>query len=346
MFPSLKSKKIIKKYLIFILIILIAALSFWLIFLPVESSIKEVIFSVKKGEGSKEISLNLEKENLIRWAPMFRVYVLVKGIAGDLKAGEYILFPSMNIPEISEKFVKGDIVKINITIPEGFTVQQIEERLGLKLPGENLEGFLFPDTYQFSLGVSGEEVVEKMRNNFEKKLAQELREKIEKQGKTIFEIITMASMIEKEVRTSEDKKLVSGILWKRLKINMPLQVDATIVYILELEEDKSSSSATELSPRESEGKKEARLFDSAGARDFDEMRREVALGKDINSPYNTYRYPGLPLGPISNPGLESIIAAIEPLDSDYWYYLSAPDGEAYFSKTLKEHNIKKAEYLR
>jgi len=176
-----------------------------------------------------------------------------------------------------------------VTIPEGFTVKQIEERLNLKLPGENLEGFLFPDTYQFPLRISGEEVVKKMRDNFEKKLTPELREEIEKQGKTIFEIITMASLIEKEVKTKEEKELASGILWKRLEIGMPLQADAAP---------------------------------------------------------ETYERQGLPEKPICNPGLESILAAVYPKSSGYWYYLSTPEGETIFSKTLEEHNYAKSKYLR
>jgi len=208
---------------------------------------------------------------------------------------------------------------ITVTIPEGLTVRQIEERLGLQLPVENLEGFLFPDTYYFSFGFSGAEVVKKMKDNFDKKVNQEIREEIKRQGKTLFEIITMASMIEKEVRTLEDKKLVSGLLWKRLKTNMPLQVDATIAYILT-----------------KEGK---------GEWTFEEMRREIAKARDIDSPYNTYKYRGLPVGPISNPGLESILAAVYPEDSEYWYYLSTPEGETIFSKTLDEHNRARAKYF-
>jgi len=306
-----------KKYIIFILlIILIVAAGFRLTFLPVsEDSAEEVRFSVKKGEGSKDIALHLEKENLIRWAPTFRIYVLARGIASDLKAGEYLLSSSMDIPEIAEKLVNGDVLKIKVTIPEGFTVKQIEERLGLELSADNLEGFLFPDTYQFYFGFSGKEAIEVMRDNFEKKLTTDLRESIANQGKTIFEIVTMASLIEKEVKSLPDKKLVSGILWKRLEIGMPLQVDAALAYILE------------------------------GSWDFDEMRREVALARDIDSSYNTYKYLGLPPGPICNPGLDSIIAAVYPAESDYLYYLSTPGGETIFSKTLAEHNLAKNRYF-
>ena len=312
-----------KKTIILLLIILLSVSFFIVSFLqelrlPKDVGlIEEKLFSVEKGHGFSEIAENLEKQGLIKQNLYFKVYVLWQGYSRSLQAGEYLLSSSMNIPEIAKKMVSGRTASITITVPEGFTQRQIEERLGFVLPGENLEGFLFPDTYQFSFNVSGEEAVKKMRDNFERKLRQELREEIEKQGKTIFEIITMASLIEKEVRTIEDKKLVSGILWKRLGINMPLQVDATIAYILE-------------------GEKWS----------FDQMRREIGVARNIDSPYNTYIYRGLPLGPICNPGIESIEAAVYPQETQYWYYLSTPQGETIFSRTLEEHNIAIVKYLK
>ncbi|MDI6602803.1 MAG: endolytic transglycosylase MltG [Patescibacteria group bacterium] len=272
---------------------------------------EEKLFSVKKGQGLFQIAENLEKEGLIKNKYFFVFYAFIQGKAKKLQAGEYELNSAMSIAEIAEKIISGDITKIVVTIPEGFTVKQIEERLGLKLPGENLEGFLFPDTYQFSINVTGEEVVKKMRENFERKLSAELREEIERQGKTIFEIVTMASLIEKEVKTKEDRELVSGILWKRLEAGIPLQVDATITYITGKKTTKISIAETQ-----------------------------------IDSPYNTYKYQGLPIGPICNPGLASILAAVYPKNSEYWYYLSTPEGKTIFSKTLQEHNIAKARYLR
>ena len=138
-----------------------------------------------------------------------------------------------------------------------------------------------------------------------------MRTEILGQEKTIFEIITMASLLEKEVKAFEDKKLVSGILWKRLENKMPLQVDATITYIT--------------------GKKSSKVS-------LDETK--------IDSPYNTYKYKGLPPGPISNPGLESIVAAIYPKKLDYLYYLSTPEGETIFSKTFEEHKRAKEQYFK
>lgn len=341
-----------KKIIILILVLGIALIAIG-IYMPKDfSSEKEVFFNIERGEGSKEIAFNLEKEGLIIWAPIFRVYVHFKGISGNLQAGQYSITPSMNIPEIAEKFKKGEILKDEITIIEGwnlrdigfsfenrgmFQAEELWELAGfpaidyletgdLPLPKDfssdygflkdkpksvGLEGYLFPDTYQINRGAAIEEIVIKMLNNFDKKLSLELREEISKQGKTIFEIITMASIIEKEVRGYEDKKIVSGILWKRLENKFPLQVCPSITYI-------TGNKSVEITNDE----------------------------KAIDSPFNTYKYLGLPLGPISNPGIESIEAAIYPEASDYWYFLNRQDtGETIFSRTLEEHNIAKAKYL-
>ena len=281
-----------------------------------------VIFSVTKGEGVKEISVNLESQNLIKSALLFQGYIFAQGESGKLQAGKYELSPAMNIPEIAAKLVSGEAVKEKITIIEGWDLRDIGNYLeeeGIAAASDfveygkknKLEGYLFPDTYEIFPEDGVKEIAEKMRANFERKLTPALRKKIADENKTIFEIVTMASLIEKEVRTMEDKKIVSGILWKRLKYNIPLQVDATISYLT--------------------GKKSAKV-----------SKEDLKA----NSPYNTYKYAGLPLGPICNPGIESIIAAVYPENSRYWYYLSGPDGTTHFSKTLKEHNIKRAEYLK
>ena len=276
---------------VFIILILFL-LSFWVgqgIYLPKSStSVEEKLFLVEKGQNLFQIGENLEREGLIKNEFFFGFYVLIKGGRAKLQAGEYSLTPSMNITEIAQKIISGEVAKMVVTIPEGFRVQQIEERLGLKLPGENLEGFLFPDTYQFPLRASGEDVVKKMRDNFEKKFTP-YRNEVSGAGLTPFQVVTMASLIEKEVKNKEDKELVSGILWKRFKSDMPLQVDAAM---------------------------------------------------------ETYERLGLPENPICNPGLESIKAAVYPKSSEYWYYLSTPEGETIFSKTLEEHNYAKSKYLR
>jgi UPF0755 protein len=160
-------------------------------------------------------------------------------------------------------------------------------------------------------GSEAKDLVKKMLDNFDDKLTPDLRAEIKKQGKTIFEIITMASLIEKEVITKEDKEMVSGIFWRRMKIGMPLDSCATIAYVLGVNKWRYS---------------------------YEDTR--------IPSPYNTYLNAGLPLGPICNPGLESITAAVYPKTSAFLFYLSTPEGETIYSRTLEEHNIAKAKYLR
>jgi UPF0755 protein len=323
------------------------------IYLPKDlGSSEELSFLIEKGESVFQIADKLEAQNFIKNKFYFELYVFLTASAAKLKAGEYLLSSSMTIPEITEKITSGDIVKQRITIIEGWNLRDIgwyfenrgmfqaeelfelvgfplidysenrdlpeprdfSEEFGFlkdKLRNVNLEGYLFPDTYEILKGETLEEIVKKMLKNFDKKLDLKLKEEINLQERTIFEIVTMASILEKEVQTLEDKKTVSGILWKRLKNSMPLQVDATITYI-------TGKKTTKVSKKDTE----------------------------IDSPYNTYRYKGLPLGPICNPGLESIMAAIYPIDSEYWYYLSIPTGETIFSKTLEEHNLAKAKYLK
>lgn len=252
-------------------------------------SSKEELFTIEKGEGSKAIALNLEKEGVIWWSQLFRAYVLVRDTSDRLQAGTYRVSPSMNIFTIAEKFASGDVAKETITIPEGFTAEQIWERLQV-LPGydkdadlaalEEFEGILFPDTYQIPYGLPIDKVIKMMIDNFWKK-----NEGLD----TTHQVVVMASILEKELKTKEDKEIASGILWKRIKAGMPLQVDVDMW---------------------------------------------------------TYQNTGLPAKAICNPGLDSIKAALYPKDSPYWYYLSTPDGKIIFSKTLEEHNIARAKYLK
>jgi UPF0755 protein len=322
------------------------------------NSLEEKLFLVERGQGLFQIAENLEKEDLIKNRFLFNFYVLTDWAQKKLQAGEYFLSPSMSIAEIAEKIISGDILREEITIIEGWSLREIAFYLENKgmfqaeelwelvgFPGIDyskvkdlpapkdfssdydflkektrdigLEGYLFPDTYWLERGASIEEVVRKMLDNFDEKLTADLREEIAAQNKTIFEIVTMASLLEKEVKMKEEKEIVSGIFWKRIEAGSSLDSCATIAYI-----------------------------SGGGNWTFEEMRKEIAEGKEIDSPYNTYKYLGLPLGPICNPGLESILAALYPKDTQYWYYLSVPEGETIFSKTLEEHNLAKAKYLK
>ncbi len=306
-----------------------------------------VILTIKEGEGLLEISKKLEERGVVRSSHLFFSYVLVSGKRTEIKAGTYLFSYPVNIFEVTEKLVLGDVYSKRITIIEGWNLNDIATYLedngfGTKeefyalagrppyieegeifqgYPGSmdnyfgflsvkprdvSLEGFLFPDTYYVPFDAEMEDVILLLLKNFERKVITHLPDEVD-----LFEIITVASLIEKEVITDKDKALVSGIIRKRIHIGMPIQIDATVVYLT--------------------GKRSTRV--------------SIAETK-IDSLYNTYVYAGLPKGPISNPGLSSIKAALNPTKSDYLYYLSKPTGETLFSKTLQEHNIAKNKYLK
>jgi len=211
------------------------------IYLPKNALSEEsVIFLVKKGQGVEKIAANLENQELIKNKYLFIFYTLSRKKELELKAGEYEISTAMSISQIVDKIASGDSVNEIITIVEGWTSEDIAGYLSRRdivkkedflsyVEKNNLEGFLFPDTYELLSEDGVKEIVLKMRDNFEKQITAELKEEISSQGKTLFEIITMASLIEKEVQTLEDKKVVSGILWKRMENGMLLQVDAAVV---------------------------------------------------------------------------------------------------------------------
>lgn len=327
-----------------IFLILLLAVFIWkAIYVPVNAWDKElVIFQIKKGDSVIAVAHNLKDKNLIRGEMLFRLYVISKGMSANIQAGTYELSPSMSISQIAWKFFNGESVKREVKIIEGwdlndifnylidkklFTKEQISKAiysaevqdfisnykyLDADAKKTDYEGFFFPDTYKITLDTSAEDFVMNIFSNFNDKLTPDLRKEIERQKKSVFEIVIMASIIEKEVKKVADKKVVSGILWKRMKIGMPLQVDSTLLYNNE---------------------------------DVDGNRVLISDTK-IDSPYNTYKYKGLVPGPICNPGIESIKAAIYPTNTNYLYYLSASNGTTIFSENFEQHKAAKAKYLR
>ena len=329
----------IKRNIIFTILGIIGFIFVWGIFLPLsfvpQSNINYV---VSKGMGYREIGLALEKKGVIANHGFFNAFALMSLHYNNLQAGTYSISSSMSVASIISKIASGKTLRNNLTLLEGWdlhdmgsylekkdvttqkdfltlTKQDVSgqyEFLKDKPKKQSLEGYLFPDTYEVGKNPDQEELVREMLDNFGSKLTPALRGEIARQHKTVFQVVTMASILEKEVRTLEDKKIVAGILWKRIDEGVPLQVDATVNYVT--------------------GKSDAR----------------VSL-KDatIDSPYNTYKYYGLPAGPICNPGIDSLLAAIYPTKSDYWYYLSAnATGKTIFSKTFAEHSAAIRKYLQ
>jgi UPF0755 protein len=293
------------------------------------------MFKIEKGEGSGIVSENLAGENLISGKWYFYYYMRTYDLFGKILPGDYQLSGNITIPEIAAIITQDQNKFAKITFPEGWDSKKMAERLSsngfsgdefLKivqnpkteltsqysffslLPKESsLEGYLFPDTYFFSQKFNAAQITGKILDNFNDQLTSDLREEIKKQGKSLDEIITMASIIEKEVKNDEDRKMVGGIFWNRVKTGQPLQSCATISYILGVSKEQYS---------------------------FEDTR--------IQSPYNTYLNQGLPPSPISNPGIASIRAAIYPSETNYNYFLSDPQtGETIFSKNIEEHNANK-----
>ncbi len=316
-------------------LLLLVCVLYFEIYIPLNPDSHETVtITVQKGWGDDDIANELQKLGLIRSHNFFELYVITTLKHNSLQAGKYNFSAKMSIYEIVGKLVRGDVLKDRFVILEGWDEADIgtylESRdickkddflslvkndysdkfdfLADKPKDADLEGYLFPDTYEVSEEGGCKDALEAMLANFGKKLTPELRTEIESQKKSIFDIVIMASLLEKEVRTLEDKKIASGILWKRISIEMPLQLDATVNYV-------------------------------TGKSDPSVLLKDAK----IDSPYNTYMYKGLPKGPISNPGIDSIMGAIYPTETKYWFYLS--DGTTHFSATLKEHNANKAKYL-
>lgn len=226
--------------------------------------------------------------------------------------GFIAIYAFLRLPEFAGRRHKelAESREITVTIPEGLTASQIGEILEsaklfskdefIKI-AQKEEGYLFPDTYRFYKKAKPEDIVARMKENFNKKVTPD----------TSREIIIMASMLEEEVQSMEDRKIVAGILWKRLDRGMGLNVDAALTYIL----GRASHELT-----------------------VDDLK--------YDSPYNTYRYRGLPPTPISNPGLDTILAAANPTSSKYFYYLTDKEGRVHYAVTLEEHALNKRKYLR
>lgn len=318
----------------------IAAYVYYEVFVPIDkNSAAPVEFTVAKGKGVKEISWELQKANLIRSAFWFKVYAWYKKQSGSMQAGKYALGQNFNVPQITETITGGKVIlnEVKITFPEGFTYKQIKARLveqGIESAGAlgdeavgdyqvqykflsdasakiGLEGFLFPDTYIFERDNARPEITKKFLDNFDKKLTPNLREQISKQGKSIYEMIILASIVQQEAIGEDDMPLIAGVFANRLRINTALESDATINYVT--------------------GKKD---------------RQPLYEDLKIKSPYNTYLNRGLPPGPICNPGIEAIKAVISPAATDFLFFLHPLDGPTVFSKTLDEHNRNKVKWLK
>lgn len=336
---NFKSKKFWISIFISIIFFVIVYNVYEGIYLPAKTDdLENKEFTIIKGQGIKEIAHNLKKEGLLRNEIYFLLYAMFKNKHKVIQAGQHQLNSAMNVPEILSEITQPKNTSVKFRINAGWTLENISKELQRqnifsqnqilkfkeKIPSDfltqfvflqdekvnGLEGYLYPDTYFINKNEGTEKFIEKVLLNFQEKISP-LMSEIKKQGKSLSDIIIMASIIEKEASRQEDKEIISGIFWKRLKYNIPLQSDTTIHY---LKKDFTS---------------------------------EISfLDLKIDSKYNTYRYTGLPKGPISNPSIESILAALYPKDTPYWFFLADQNGKIYFSQTFAEHAIKKEKLLK
>lgn len=279
-----------------------------------------LILTIEDGSSVKQVADILYENNIIKSPTIFNIYVQLKGDS-IVFSGDYLFDEKQTVFEVANRIMnsKYGIPIIQVTITEGMTVREIAERMESRFPKFNTsnflnlasvyEGYLFPDTYRFSMNVNEVQVIETMRENFNNRISA-VKDDILKSGRTLNDIITMASIVEKEA-TRDTIQEVSDVLWNRIEVGMLLQVDATFVY-------------------------------SIGKNSFTVTRAEMQDETDL---YNTYVHIGLPPTPISNPGMAAIMASIYSNPTDYLFFLTGRDGEMYFARNFEEHIINRRRYL-
>jgi UPF0755 protein len=308
----------------------------------------EVVFVVEQGQSTAEIAQNLADAGLIRSPWLFQRYARTRGLDAQLEAGRYVLRSDMAMDEILEILTNAPGVReVSFTIPEGMRLEQVVELLDSKgiVPASEfrdaltqpydydfladrpeqatLEGYLFPDTYRVPETYTATQIVDFLLQNYDRKLDAELRQKAQDQGMSIYEVVTLASIVEREVVAEGEHPIVASVYLNRLEIDMALEADPTVQYAVGYNERQEKWWPV--------------LY-------FDELGIERLA--DYDHAYNTYRHPGLPPGPICSPGLASLKAVVEPANTDYYFFVAKGDdtGEHAFARTLEEHNANVARY--
>lgn len=286
------------------------------------------IVAIPPGASTRQIGELLARAGVIRNPRALVVAARLRRAGGRLRHGEYALAPTQGALEIVDVLIQGRGLLHRVTIPEGFTVRQIADALAAagvvqrerfvelatrggrrfaraslaELPTDSLEGYLFPDTYHLPRSLDEEAVIGTMLDRLDAAVDAPLRDAARARGLTFHQLLTIASMVERETRVAEERPVIAGVIYNRLARGMRLEIDATVLYALGRHKDRVT------------------LADLA-----------------VESPYNTYRREGLPPGPIASPGLAAIAAAARPAEVPYLFYVLKPDGSHHFSRTLAEH---------
>ena len=294
------------------------------------------IITIPLGQTTSQIAYDLETQGVIRSSSLFRWYVRLGYAASSLKAGEYQFQNAVTLPSVVNKIQQGLVHHYKVTIREGMTVSEIGKQLeqegfgtaelyeeevqqtasiaDLDSVAEDLEGYLFPETYLVTRSMTESEIVGAMVRNFRRMWTAERSRRAREIDLTMREVITLASLIEKETGLARERPLVSAVFQNRLHRNLKLACDPTVIYAVKR------------------------------VKEYDGVINQSDL--NLDSPYNTYLYPGLPPGPISNPGVESIDAALYPADVNYLYFVSTNDGGHFFSSDYRTHNRAVQQYQR
>lgn len=295
----------------------------------------EIRVEIPAGSSTRQVAETLRGKGLIKNSLVFRIYAQLNGQEGKLRSGEYLLRRDMPVADILGVLVRGDVITYPFTVPEGYTVLQIARLVDAKgiaheqeflaaarrararlefIPADDrllqpLEGYLFPDTYRVPKGVSADEVVDMMIRRFQSVFTPEMAERAADLGLSVHEAVTLASIVEAEAVVDDERPVIAAVYHNRLRIKMKLDADPTVRYVL----PNPGPIVT-----------------------YEDL--------EVNSPYNTYRNNGLPPGPINNPGLASLKAALFPANVNYLYFVARKDGRHEFSRTYREHLLARARY--
>lgn len=304
----------------FILALLLVG-SYQVLFAAPASFIPGSVVTVVRGTSAPLIAEQLANAHIIKHPLFLRVLLRLSGTSDSIHAGMYRFEKSQNIFSVTFRLATGayGLPPVQITFPEGITVREVAAKISEALPGirkqdfleeaKKYEGYLFPDTYLFPPSSDTESIIAAMRANFNTKIAT-LESEIQSSGRSFSDVVIMASLIEREARLDVSKRMVAGILFNRLKLGMPLQVDAVFGYIF----DRATYSPS-------------------------------YADLTVDSPYNTYTHKGLPPGPISNPGLSSLESVLNPTKTNYLYYLTGKDGLMHYATTYTAHQANRKKYL-
>lgn len=280
-----------------------------------------VLVKIPSGYTARQAGAELAEKHIIASPLFFRATVHIFGGTDGVRAGVYRFNQPIGLALVTKRLLAGafGIAPVRITIKEGITVREMGDVLAARFPNitaigfrqaaSAYEGYLFPDTYSFLPDVTTQTVIAKLRENFNAHIAS-LAPKIQASGHSLKSVVIMASLLAREGRTLKEKRMIAGILWNRIRIGMPLQVDAVFGYIFK--KQTYSPSLADLK---------------------------------VDSPYNTYTHRGLPPGPIDNPGLDSLLAAVTPAKTKYLYYLTGTAGEMHYALTLAGHTRNRVRYL-